>query len=159
MRQQTLKCTLVGNSNTGKTSLVYSVLPEILPRPSSTTVDVYLIDTVDKSVGLQIADTGGSDENKKYRQLSYPLTQVFIVCFAFDDLQSFNDIHKWLNEVKEYSAHLILLGLKSEQPHAVKTSEVLSLAKRCFNGMHVACSSFNKTNTRAVFQLSIKITE
>jgi Rho family protein len=52
-------------------------------------------------VKLELWDTAGQDEYKKLRSLSYPKTDVFLICFSMVEKKSFmNAIGKWHNEVK-----------------------------------------------------------
>lgn len=53
---------------------------------------------------LNLWDTAGQDEYDKLRPLSYPQTDIFIICFSVIDRTSFNNLKdKWLNELKQHA--------------------------------------------------------
>lgn len=62
-------------------------------------------------------DTAGQDDYARLRPLSYPDTDVFMVCFSIDEPQSFeNVVEKWIPEVKHHMpyAHIVLVGLRED---------------------------------------------
>lgn len=58
--------------------------------------------TVDgRMVSLNLWDTAGQEEYDRLRTLSYPQTNVFIICFSISSPASYENVkHKWYPEVR-----------------------------------------------------------
>ena len=72
-----------------------------------------LIDGVTCEINLW--DTAGQEDYDQLRPLSYPQTDVFLICFSVDSPDSFEDIkHKWCPEVSYFGpgTPFVLVGLK-----------------------------------------------
>lgn len=68
-------------------------------------------------VTLSLWDTAGQEDYERLRPLSYPQTDIFLVCFSVTSPVSFDNIvHKWLPELQEYSksAKILLVGTKCD---------------------------------------------
>jgi small GTP-binding protein len=99
-----IKIVFLGDGNCGKTSALISYTTDIFNSDYTPTVfDTYesTVKKGDHMVKLELWDTAGQDEYKKLRSLSYPKTDVFLICFSMVEKKSFmNAIGKWHNEVK-----------------------------------------------------------
>ena len=80
--------------------------------------------------------TAGQEDYDRLRPLSYPMTDVFLVCFDVSRRASFENVkHKWYPEIKHFcpDASSILVGMKSdlrEGPRETVTAdEAQQLAK------------------------------
>lgn len=52
-------------------------------------------------IKISLWDTAGQEEFDKLRPLSYPQTDVFLVCFSVVDSTSYENIAaKWIGEIK-----------------------------------------------------------
>nr|GAT52945.1 translocation protein [Mycena chlorophos] len=103
---QTLKFVFVGDSRVGKSImhyvLTYNQLP---PDPRPVTFDGYARTMMfkDKPYTLAFVDTLASEEYDRLRPLSYPQTDVFIVCFSVDSHESLTHVReKWVPEIQYY---------------------------------------------------------
>ena len=68
-------------------------------------------------VNLALWDTAGQEEFDKLRPLSYPDTDIVLICFSLVDEQSLgNTRDKWLPEVRDHlsDAPIFLVGLKAD---------------------------------------------
>ncbi|KAF7348022.1 Cell division cycle-related protein [Mycena sanguinolenta] len=116
-----IKCTLIGDDGVGKTCLVISYsekkfpavwVPSVRNRPIFRThvrdvVQVYGDFAVTKMVGgvpytLAVFDTiDGSGHHDRLRPLSYPCTDVFLICFSVGMPHSFSNVEeKWFPEAE-----------------------------------------------------------
>ena len=77
----------------------------------------------------------GQEDYDRLRPLSYPQTDVFLICFAVDSVASFHNVReKWSPEVNHYCPNtpVLLLGMKgdlrdSDQPaHGGRVREFVS---------------------------------
>jgi small GTP-binding protein len=102
-----IKVVLLGDGNVGKTSLLISYTTDAFPQDYIPTIfDNYLatIKYGDHFVKLELwyhhyllRDTAGQEEYRRLRSLSYPNTDVFLICFSLIDPKSFNHaLNKWL---------------------------------------------------------------
>lgn len=63
------------------------------------------------------APTAGQEDYDKLRPLSYPQTDVFLICFAVNSRTSFDNLReKWLKEVQHFAPNVpfIFVGTKSD---------------------------------------------
>ena len=100
-----IKVVVVGDGAVGKTCLVDAYGQNGFPSTYVPTVAKNFENKVEylgKEVTLDIWDTGGQDEFKSVRPVSYNGADVFIVCFAVDMRTSLeNACNKWLKELEE----------------------------------------------------------
>ena len=66
-------------------------------------------------INLSLWDTAGAEDYDRLRPLSYPSTDVFLLCFSINNSASFELIQsKYLPEIKHHcpSARIVLCGNK-----------------------------------------------
>ncbi|PAA81310.1 hypothetical protein BOX15_Mlig020450g2 [Macrostomum lignano] len=119
-RVDTLKVVLVGDGSVGKTCMLSVYMKKGFPTTYvPTIVDNFSYDvTVDsRPVRLQLWDTAGQEDYDRLRPLSYPNTDVFVVCFSVDGRNSFKNVRdKWRPELGHYgpSVPIILVATKAD---------------------------------------------
>ncbi|GAB5592491.1 hypothetical protein Unana1_07391 [Umbelopsis nana] len=113
------KLVVVGDGGCGKTSLLVVYQKKEFPVKYVPTVFENYISLVQldngKSVELALWDTAGQEDYDRLRPLSYPETDVVLICFAIDQPTSFSNIQdRWLPEVIHFCEKipLILVGMK-----------------------------------------------
>lgn len=117
---QHIKCVTVGDGAVGKSALLIAYSTGAFPTEYVPTVfDNYstmcMVDNKPYSLGLW--DTAGQEDYDMLRPLSYPGTDVFLLCFSVISPASFSNVeHKWYPEVKHHcpSAEVVLVGLKTD---------------------------------------------
>jgi small GTP-binding protein len=118
-----IKVVVVGDGAVGKTCLCTVYTQKIFPTSYNPTVfDTYPTDMVladeDKTVvKVNIWDTAGQEEFENLRTLTYPDTDLFIVCFSMVERSSFDNVkHLWLKDLNGRAAKTpkFLVGTKKD---------------------------------------------
>ncbi|XP_055549937.1 uncharacterized protein LOC129732761 [Wyeomyia smithii] len=121
-----VKCVLVGDGAVGKTNLIVSYIQDrFIPEYVPTAFDKYNVDvSVDgRPICVTLCDTAGQDALDPLRQLCYPASDVFLLCFSVVQPGSFRSVAtKWEPEVaKLKGCSLVLVGTQSDLRNDRKT--------------------------------------
>ncbi|KAG8708243.1 GTP-binding protein Rho1 [Ceratobasidium sp. 394] len=115
-----LKLVIVGDAPCGKTCLLIVFSKGVFPEVNVATVfENYVADVEVDGMHIELAlwDTAGMDGYERLRPLSYPDSNVILICFSIDSPDSFDNIEeKWVPEVKHFCPGLpfILVGCKKD---------------------------------------------
>jgi small GTP-binding protein len=170
------KLVIVGDGACGKTCLLIVFSKDQFPEVYVPTVfENYVADIeVDsKQVELALWDTAGQEDYDRLRPLSYPDTDVILMCFSIDSPDSLENIpEKWTPEVRHFcpSVPIALVGNKKDLRNDSTTMRELSKMKQSpvtlDEGMAMAdkigaygymeCSARTKDGVRDVFELATK---
>ncbi|KAH8920005.1 ras-domain-containing protein [Atractiella rhizophila] len=128
------KLVVVGDGGCGKTCLLIVYSEKRFPEAYVPTVFenyiTYLTLPGDvKLIELALWDTAGQEEYDRLRPLSYPESDVILICFAIDFPVSLANVEdKWYPEVSHFcpSTPLILVGCKTDLRTDRRTLEMLA---------------------------------
>ncbi|XP_012869435.1 PREDICTED: rho-related GTP-binding protein RhoJ isoform X3 [Dipodomys ordii] len=134
-----LKCVVVGDGAVGKTCLLMSYANDAFPEEYVPTVFDHYAVTV--TVGgkqhlLGLYDTAGQEDYNQLRPLSYPNTDVFLICFSVVNPASYHNVQEeWVPELKDCMPHVpyILIGTQ--------------IGAQCY----LECSALTQKGLKAVF--------
>ncbi|KAL4239453.1 hypothetical protein ACF0H5_000268 [Mactra antiquata] len=175
MQVQPIKCVVVGDGNVGKTSLLMSYTQNAFPGEYIPTIfDNYQANVIASGniYSLTLWDTAGQEEYDRLRPLSYPQTDVFLVCFSLTERNSFGNVsQKWLPEIKYHTSlvPIILVGTKEDLRSLcmnkksesgrrkvwISTNEGINLAQQCGAFRYIECSSKTQRGVKSVFDAAV----
>eukprot|EP00108_Taenia_solium_P003062 TsM_000975500 transcript=TsM_000975500 gene=TsM_000975500 len=176
MTEKSIKCVAVGDGTVGKTCLILrytlgdlSSLGVYVP----TIADTYSIKLTagNTPVLLSLWDTAGQQDYERLRQLSYPQTNIFLVCFAVNNTDSFRNAQDlWVPEVRHFcpNALVLLVGTKIDERGVdgeesrrgqltISSPKGLQLAKRLKVDGYVECSAITGEGVKNVFDTAIRL--
>lgn len=102
-----------------------------------------------KPINLGLWDTAGQEDYDRLRPLSYPQTDVFLICFSLVNPASFENVRaKWYPEVRHHcpATPIILVGTKLDLREDKETIERLKDKKLAPITYPQACIYINLSN-------------
>jgi len=117
---QNIKCVVVGDGAVGKTCLLTSYATNSFPKEYVPTVVENYSATVmvdGKPINLGLWDTAAQECYDRLRPLSYPQTDVFLICFSVISSSSFENVKRhWIHEIQHHAPNVpfVLVGTKSD---------------------------------------------
>lgn len=126
-----------------------------------------------KPVNVGLWDTAGQEDYDRLRPLSYPQTDVFLICFSIISPYSFDNVKsKWWPEIQHHAPNvpIILVGTKSDlrsDPNMLQQLQAKGLAviskdqaegrAREINAKtYMECSALTQEGLKAVFDSAIQ---
>ena len=137
------KVILLGNSGSGKTTIMNSYLKDnAIPEPSSPTIGVdfrckYNDMRDGKTIKLHIWDTAGQESFRSIIQGYYKGVAAAIIVFDVTCRNTFDNVGYWMNELQKYSLNniripILLIGNKKDlkRRRIISYSEAAEFAER-----------------------------
>uniref|UniRef100_A0A1I7S3M1 Ras-related protein Rab-43 n=1 Tax=Bursaphelenchus xylophilus TaxID=6326 RepID=A0A1I7S3M1_BURXY len=144
----------------GKTCLVQRFRNGVFLEKQGTTIGVdFNVKTLvveDKSIKLQVWDTGGQERFRTITQSYYRSAHGIVLCYDITCRQSFESLHRWIEDVSKFAVPnvaKVLVGTKAdlEDRRMVEFDEGLSLSKAHNMIGFFEVSSKNNVNVDSVF--------
>ena len=154
------KVSLIGDSGTGKTSIITRFIDNVFKSETSTTIGVdFKIVSFDLGnetyAKMQIWDTCGSERFKSLTASFLKTCSAFILVFDLSNLNSFKNIDNWIKIIKENTnpKFFILIGNKCdlENERVVDKNEILDYCE-INNFAYIETSVKNNLNIEKVFK-------
>jgi len=129
------------------------------------TVNVKIDETV---VNLGLWEVMNREESDRLRPLSYPQTNIFLICFSVANRCSLENVSaKWFPEIDHHCKNVpfILVGTKSDLRNSndpkiaeliVSTESSQEVAKKLGAAMYVEVSALEGTNIKELFDEAVK---
>ncbi|KAE8215021.1 hypothetical protein CF319_g965 [Tilletia indica] len=170
------KLVVVGDGGCGKTCLLIVYSEQRFPEDYVPTVFENYVPKVQyqgKVVELALWDTAGQEEYDRLRPLSYPETDVILICFAIDYPVSLANVQdKWYPEVNHFceGVPILLVGTKTdlrEDAHSIamlaaqgtrpiSAEQGAAVAREIGAARYVECSSKYNRGVKEVFETALK---
>eukprot|EP01090_Pellita_catalonica_P002282 TRINITY_DN1188_c0_g1_i1.p1 TRINITY_DN1188_c0_g1~~TRINITY_DN1188_c0_g1_i1.p1 ORF type:complete len:190 (-),score=25.35 TRINITY_DN1188_c0_g1_i1:53-622(-) len=161
-----IKTVLVGDGSVGKTSLLVTYTKNEFPSGYVPTIfDNYeaRLTVEGEELTLSLWDTAGQEGYQRIRVLSYPKTNVFILCFALNNKTSCDNItEKWLPELRHHCPDIpvILAGTKSDlrrdnHDESVSKAQGQAMARAIGAVAYIETSAKKRENVKFVFDTAV----
>ena len=143
-----IKCVVVGNGAVGKTCLLISYVTREFPEEYIPTVfENYSKDVMFKGQDVKIGlwDTAGQEDYDRLRPLSYPETDIFLICFSIYDRCSFWCVKEmWVPEISHHrpGVPFFIIGCKDDLRDAIIWSDIKKINKLVYGYFNKHCRNF-----------------
>ncbi|KAF3988302.1 hypothetical protein FT663_04060 [Candidozyma haemuli var. vulneris] len=157
-----MKLVVVGDGGCGKTCLLVSYAQNKFPEIYVPTIFENYVTSVQapngKTIELALWDTAGQEEYDRLRPLSYPDSDIIVICFAVDNLVSLQNIKDtWFPEVNHFcpGVPVLLVGTKSDLAQDMDPDMPLQLAHEINAIGYISCSAKSMFNIQEVFNFAL----
>jgi len=153
------KLLLIGDSGVGKSCLLLRFTDDTYTESYISTIGVdFKIRTIEldgKKIKLQIWDTAGQERFRTITSSYYRGAHGIIVVYDVTDMESFNNVKQWLNEIDRYACenvNKLLVGNKCDlvQKKAVQFEAAKAFADQ-LDIPFLETSAKNATNVEKAF--------
>lgn len=170
------KLVIVGDGACGKTCLLIVFSKGTFPEVYVPTVFENYVAEVEvdgRKVELTLWDTAGQEDYDRLRPLSYPDSNVILICYSIDSPDSLDNVlEKWISEVLHFcqGVPIILVGckadlrndhattenLRQQQQQPVSTTEGQAVAQKIGAADYLECSARTGQGVREVFEAATR---
>lgn len=164
------KLVVVGDGECGKTCLLVVFSKDEFPQIHVPTVfETYVADIeIDgKLMELALWDTAGQEDYDRLRPLSYPDTDVVLICFSIGNSVSLTNVkEKWHPEVRHFCPRVpvVLVGTKKDlrnenhKEKLVTPEQGQQMADMVRASAYIECSAKMGEGVREVFETAARAT-
>jgi small GTP-binding protein len=111
-----LKLMFVGSSEVGKTQLLSSFKWGEFDESAPADPSIEFEREDGEKVVANMWDTAGGEDYSRLRPLSYPQTDLFVLCYSVAEARSFVQLEEWVAEIKHHEPRVpfVLVGLQTD---------------------------------------------
>uniref|UniRef100_T1IS63 Uncharacterized protein n=1 Tax=Strigamia maritima TaxID=126957 RepID=T1IS63_STRMM len=166
-QQNPLKIVVVGDGAIGKRRLLVTYTTGIFPTEYVPTVfDNFSSSITYKGSEVPIALWYTAGQDNRMRVLSYPYTDVFLLCYSIDNKNSYENIASfWRPEVRNFSTKvpIVLVATKCDLRNEnattadlVSTKDGKKMCAKIGAAKYVECSAKTSIGVEEVFQKAVR---
>lgn len=154
------KLIIIGDSGVGKSSILTRYTRNEFSQETKTTIGVELstslINVDEKKLKVAIWDTAGQERFRAATNLYYRNTLGAFICYDITNYNSFQNVGKWLNELRDHvnsQVIITLVGNKCDLRHlrAVSVTEARTLADK-YELNFIETSALDSINIESSFK-------
>lgn len=159
-----VKTCVIGSQGVGKTSIIYRLRMKKFKTNVVSTIGASfsckVMDVDSYTIKFEIWDTAGQEAFKAMLPMYYRKSILAIIVFDITSLESFNDIPKWIEELKrsaDKNCIIFLIGNKCdlENERAVDRNHAMMLAES-FGALYFETSAKANIGITEIFSQSAK---
>jgi len=153
------KLTMVGDSSVGKTSIIKQYIYDIFTdREPTIGIDfgAKMIKICDKNIKLFIWDTAGQEAFRSITRSYYNYSAGVILVFDVTNINSFNHVRNWLEEIRLYARDhikIILVGNKIDKPNRQIDYNMANIFANNHGLQYIETSALLKQNIDELFRM------
>ncbi|GJQ67338.1 hypothetical protein Trydic_g8234 [Trypoxylus dichotomus] len=151
----TIRITAVGDGGVGKTFMLVRYATKEIPLGYEPTVFENHYCTINydgNDYEATLIDTAGQEGFEKLRNLSYPNTDCFLLCFAINSKDSFLNLsYVWVKDIRKMNkkAKILVIGTKSDLKEeslntGITEQDILKFVKDIKADGYLECSAYTK---------------
>lgn len=174
MPPERVKCVVMGDQGVGKTCLLESYTTNSFPEGKVTNDYMNYASPVmldGKYYVIDLHDTHSDPAYDRIRPLSFPNTNVFLVCFSITSQSSLEHISTiWVPEISQHQPNtpFILVGTKSDlrgdeelaqMKKLISREEGIEIAKQLGAWKYMECSAYTQEGLRDVIDEAVRAGE
>lgn len=182
-----VKCVVVGDGDIGKESLLIAYETRVsqreprklLNQPTLFYNKSFIVTVDGEPINLFLWDTTGEEDYDALRRLSYPETDVFLICFSLVNPASFEHVSAmWHPELRKFCPNtpIILVGTQLDlrdggvnslskwtlippkrYPPRVTSQEGQTMANEIGAVTYLECSADTEQGVEAVFDAAVRV--
>lgn len=148
-----MKLIVVGDSGTGKSSLLHRFVGDTFLEDQAQTIGVEfgakIVDLGERKIKLQIWDTAGQERYKSVTRSYYRGAMGCLIVYDITKRSSFENVEQWLDDVRQLAGNdvvIMLIGNKSDlanKHHRVVQHNEVSLFAQEHNLLHFETSAYS----------------
>ncbi|XP_065142212.1 cell division cycle 42 like 2 isoform X3 [Paramisgurnus dabryanus] len=149
MAMPTIKCVVVGDGAVGKTCLLVSYTNKFPSQPTVFDRHAVTVMIGAEAYTIGLFDAVGQDQ---LRPLSYPQTDIFLVCFSVVSLSSFENVKDKI-DLRDDPLTVEQLARNKQKPIKPETAEKLARDLKAVK--YVECSALTQKGLKNVFDEAV----
>lgn len=157
-----MKIVVVGDGGCGKTCMLVSYAQQKFPEIYVPTIFENYVTSVKapngKIIDLALWDTAGQEEYDRLRPLSYPDTDLILICFAVNNETSLHNVRDtWYPEVNHFCPGIpvVLVGTKNDLRPEIDPQLPVQVATEINALGYIQCSAKTMSNIKTVFNYAL----
>ncbi|KAJ7038088.1 small GTPase rac1p [Mycena alexandri] len=156
---QAIKCVVVGDGAVGKTCLLISYTTNAFPVLFDNYSANVMVDG--KTISLGLWDTAGQEDYDRLRPLSYPQTDVFLICFSLVSPPSYENVRtKWYPEIAHHapstSNQATIEKLRDRRMAPIQYQQGVQMQRDISAVKYLECSALTQKGLKTVFDEAIR---